>query len=134
MYRKIKGYENYSVSPEGVVLNDKYNRQLSQSITKEGYLVVELWSNNVGKKFSIHRLVAMTFIPNPENKPQVNHKDSDRRNNHIDNLEWATNLENVRAKLIKHSKGKISKRQVVQLYKSKEWKNVEEFFTAIIKT
>ena len=57
---------------------------------------VELWKNNKREVPFIHRLVAKAFIPNPQNKPQVNHIDGDRRNNHVDNLEWCTNGENVK--------------------------------------
>lgn len=55
---------------------------------------VELWKNNQRKVFMIHRLVAETFIPNPEGKPQVNHKDGNRYNNGVSNLEWCTCSEN----------------------------------------
>ena len=60
------------------------------------YKKVHLWKKWVYTHHSIHRLVAQYFIPNPENKPQVNHKDSNRLNNDIDNLEWATASENVK--------------------------------------
>lgn len=56
---------------------------------------VELWKNNTREVFRIHRLVASTFISNPENKPQINHIDGDRKNNRVDNLEWCTNSENM---------------------------------------
>jgi len=53
-----------------------------------------IWLSN-GKRQSLHRLIAKTFIPNPQNKPQINHKDGNPQNNHIDNLEWVTNSENI---------------------------------------
>jgi len=59
-----------------------------------GYVKVTLCKNGVHTQKMIHRLVAETFIPNPNNLPQVNHKDEDKTNNHIDNLEWCTDLYN----------------------------------------
>lgn len=68
-------------------------KKLSLVYHKSGYVRV-----SVGKKTKglVHRLVAETFIPNPDNKPMVNHIDGDKTNNHISNLEWVTNAENVR--------------------------------------
>lgn len=63
---------------------------LRGSKNQKGYVQVEL----LGKPFMIHRLVAIAFIPNPENKPQVNHLDGDKENNCVENLEWCTNSEN----------------------------------------
>ena len=67
---------------------------LKGEIDKDGYHVVVLTKDNVPKKFKVHRLVAQAFIPNPENKPQVNHIDSKRSNNNNFNLEWSYPLEN----------------------------------------
>lgn len=72
------------------------NRVLRPTLNKQtGYLYVSLWRGNVGKTCAVHRLVAQAYIPNPENKPEVNHIDSNRVNPHKDNLEWCTRTENV---------------------------------------
>lgn len=63
--------------------------------TKGGYYEVCLWRENKSKNFKLHRLVATAFIPNPENKPEVNHKDGDKSNNCVNNLEWVTSKENI---------------------------------------
>lgn len=60
-----------------------------------GYRHVQLWKNGVGKHESVHRLVAITYLPNPEGKPEINHKDANRGNNNVDNLEWVTTSENI---------------------------------------
>jgi hypothetical protein len=61
-----------------------------------GYLRIKLTKNNISKRYMLHRLIAEAFIPNPQNKPQVNHIDGNKQNNSISNLEWVTRLENVR--------------------------------------
>lgn len=95
IWRDCKHYEDlYEVSNFGRVRTKKTGHYKIQNSNGKGYLFVELWANNKGKKEYVHRLVAMTFIDNPDNKPTVNHKDEDRQNNHVDNLEWMTYQEN----------------------------------------
>lgn len=92
----IKGYEKlYMVSSCGLVYSNKRNRLLKHGTYQNGYLYYELWKDNKRKLFRVHRLVAMHFIPNPENKPMVCHKDDNRKNNHVDNLWWGTSKENL---------------------------------------
>jgi hypothetical protein len=91
MWKIIEG-TNYEVSSIGNVRNMKTGKVLKGGITPKGYKRVQLYD----KKVFIHRLVAEAFIPNPENKPQVNHKDGDKSNNFVDNLEWCTNTENMK--------------------------------------
>lgn len=69
---------------------------LHQSRNNLGYHKVQLYKDGKSKMFYVHRLVAMSFIPNPDNKPQINHKDGNKDNNTIDNLEWVTSKENLR--------------------------------------
>lgn len=68
---------------------------LINHVSNTGYYRAKLCKNQKRKMFFVHRLVAEAFIPNPENKPQVNHIDGNRLNNHVENLEWATMSENV---------------------------------------
>lgn len=68
---------------------------LHQSPNNLGYHKVELYKDGKSKMFYVHRLVAISFIPNPDNKPQINHKDGNKDNNTVDNLEWVTSKENL---------------------------------------
>lgn len=85
---------NYSISDMGEVRNDKTNKLLSQSI-QQGYHHVTLNINGQQKRKRVHRLVAETFLDNPDNKPYVNHIDGNRENNCVNNLEWVTPTENT---------------------------------------
>ena len=95
IWKLIKDYPNYSVSDLGNVKNNKTGRILKPLEVGGGYVVVDLWNNHGSKSKKIHRLVAEAFIPNPDNKPQVNHIDGNKKNNKKDNLEWVTASENV---------------------------------------
>lgn len=97
-WQKINGFPNYSVSDDGGVRNDKFNRPLSYSKHKAGlttYLRVTLFIDGVRYYRQVHRLVAEAFIPNPLNLPQVDHKDNNGLNNMKDNLQWFTGTQNV---------------------------------------
>lgn len=92
-WAKISGFDNYSVSDQGNVKNNKTNKLIVKDDNK-GYLRVNLWIRGRCYHKSIHRLVAEAFIPNPDNKPQVNHIDGNKKNNAASNLEWSTISEN----------------------------------------
>lgn len=99
-WRIIEGHPNYMVSDHGRVMNIKRGRVLKR-YKCNGYYRITL-SNRY--KTYVHILVATAFIPNPENKPEVNHKDKVRINNCVDNLEWTTCQENCEHGLAKSFK------------------------------
>ena len=94
-WRDIVGYEGlYQVSNMGRVRSLNYNKTgvtkiMKHSMTK-GYHHIMLSKNGKVKRFRVHRLVAQAFIPNPQGLPDINHKDENKNNNCIDNLEWCT--------------------------------------------
>ena len=94
IFKKVTVCNNYSVSNYGRVRNDKRNTFLSPRDLR-GYKRVSLWYNGKANDQRIHRLVAQAFIPNPDNKPEVNHKNGIRNDNRAVNLEWNTGEENA---------------------------------------
>lgn len=94
---QVKSLARITISQSNKGKYTKKDRILIPEITSKGlgYYRVLLCKNSIITKFLIHRLVAKAFIPNPENKPQVNHRDGNKLNNNVENLEWVTASENV---------------------------------------
>jgi hypothetical protein len=93
IYKIITEYPNYSISNFGNVKNNKTNKLLKIRFDK-GYNRVRLYNKNIANNHSVHKLVGEYFIPNPKNKPEINHIDGNKLNNIVSNLEWNTKSEN----------------------------------------
>lgn len=94
IWKEIEGYKGlYEVSTLGMVRSLTRNKMLNSEI-RCGYKRVTLTKGKTKKHFLVHRLVAKAFLPNPDNLPEVNHRDEDKINNHVTNLEWCTRLYN----------------------------------------
>lgn len=95
IWKPVKGYEGkYFVSSLGKVANNQ--KVLSNHRINSGYVIVSLTKDSTQSTKLIHRIVAEAFLDNPDNKPEVNHKDGVKTNNRLDNLEWCTSSENKR--------------------------------------
>lgn len=95
--RRVKGYDDLLVTECGILVRESTERVLKPFVDEDGYFRYKVWRKGIGGYTSLfqHRAVALAYIPNPENKPQVNHIDSNRQNNHYTNLEWVTPKENA---------------------------------------
>ena len=92
----VEGFTSYIASSEGRIFSLTLDRYLLGSVNGRGYVHVTLRDDQGRKKYrDVHRLIALAFLPNPENKRTVNHKDGDKTNNRLSNLEWATHAENL---------------------------------------
>lgn len=111
---------NYEISNRGNIRNKNTKHILAQYITRNGYCHVAIRDGKKWKGIYIHRAVAETFIPNTDNKPQVNHIDGDKTNNNVSNLEWVTHSENMCHAL---SMGLASNkdRNIILTYEEAEW-------------
>lgn len=88
--------EYYEVDTEGNVYSLRFNRKLSPKNNWDGYLRIQLWDHGKCKFVAIHRLIAEAFVPNPDNKPFINHKNGNKQDNRAENLEWCTQQDNIR--------------------------------------
>ena len=121
IWKDIEGYEGlYQISNLGKVKSIRFNKERLLKYDKStSYLRIKLCKDGIETNYLIHRLVAKAFIPNPDNKPQVNHIDGIKTNNSVDNLEWCTASENqthaLKTKLIKT---KLTEEQVLEIIAS----------------
>lgn len=129
-WKYIEGWEGYyQISSYGRLKsfhNKKHGGKILSPGLSGGYVLAQLYRRGYRKDISVHRLVALTFISNPKNKPEVNHKNGIKNDNHVDNLEWCTASENVRHSfyVLKNKPSQLgirngtSSKQVVQIDKN----------------
>ena len=119
IWRDVVGYEGlYKVSNLGNVKNCLSGRILKLCNDKDGYKIINLYKNGVRKTYGVHRLVSKAFLTNPNNLPQVNHKDEDKTNNRVDNLEWCDAKYNLNFGTAQERKAKKISKSIVQFNKN----------------
>ena len=132
-WKIIPGFESYEASNDGNVRNTRSARVLARCGKNDGYLYVTMYHNKKYHNRSIHTMVARTFIPNPENKPTVNHIDKNGLNNVLDNLEWATYSEQQKHLLSFGPRAKPPKREHASHIEGEIWKKLEDGYYASSK-
>jgi len=128
-YKDIAGYEGvYKVSTDGKVISSWTQCEKKQEVARNGYARTALFKNGKGKHVLIHRLVAEAFLPNPQSLAYVNHKDGDKLNNDVSNLEWCDASQNMKHA---YSNGLVKPKttEVIQYTKNNEvvkvWESVK---------
>ena len=97
MKKQIKDFPDYYITTDGKIISYKFKtpRIMKTWFQKSGYENIKLNKNGISYHFLVHRLVAEAFIPNDKNLPEVNHKDKNRANNNVSNLEWCNRVDNL---------------------------------------
>lgn len=141
----LSGYEGlYKINKQGKIISLPRHRCRGKvkkaTLINNGYLIVNLCKNSKSKNYLLHRLVAETFIPNPENKPDINHKNGIKTDDRVENLEWCTKSENMqhavktglfvptKFKILvgeKHGSSKLKEADVIFIRNHKEMSNKE---------
>lgn len=142
--RRSYDLSDYEITPEGTVINKHTGRILKQQFNDKGYLRFGIMTDKGRRMVLVHRIVAQLYVPNPDNKPQVNHIDGNKSNNKYDNLEWVTNQEN-RDHAMQHglhhtgeqcSWSKLTKEDVIFIRNHPEMKSSElsKMFNVSVRT
>lgn len=109
---------DYMINQEGKIYSNKTKKELTGTVYNTGYRFVRLTTEDGKKGYAVHRLVAQTFIPNPKNLPIVNHKDGNKLNNNVNNLEWVTQSENryhaIKTQISNLAYGKRNKQNIIE--------------------
>lgn len=133
MKKQVPNFENYTVYDTGDVINETTGKKLQGKIRHNGYRVYTFSKNGIKKEIYAQRLVAELFIDNPDNYPVVNHKDGNKLNNDVSNLEWVTYAENAKHA---HDNKLIKPRRLTEYYKEdlpgEEWRVKEGFENYLI--
>lgn len=128
MRKQINGYNNYYIYDNGDVLNISTNKILKGSIGENGYKYYRLSKDNNKTMFYAHRLVAEHFLENPNSLPVVNHKDGNKLNNQLSNLEWVSYSENTQHAHNNNLIKKVSKREYYkENLENEQWKKIYDY-------
>ena len=115
-WKDVAGYEGiYKVSPHGEIYSIKNRSILSPCVNNKGYSMVILYKRAKPKHMLVHRIVALSYIPNVDNLPQVNHIDGNKRNNNITNLEWCSNGSNQIHRIYTLGQPVVTRKGVIQI-------------------
>jgi hypothetical protein len=138
IWKDIPGYDGYyQVSSKGGLRSSYFeSKTLKPDLTSRGYLQVKLYTPDKKANFLCHRLVAMAFIPNLENKQQVNHKNGIKTDNRVENLEWVTRSENqIHSYRVLGNNGniKLTKDQATEIITTPHFRNWTVFFAKKIQ-
>ena len=135
--KPIKDYEGYFITERGEVYSN-YTGKLKPMFlsTSRGYKTVVLRQRGIRKNVKVHRLVAEAYIPNPHNLPQVDHKDEDKSNNNVTNLQWITGANNTIKSCAKHYIVEVvATGELIEVYNMRKWcKDNNTFPASMLRT
>lgn len=141
MTGQFRDYINYIIYDDGRIYSKTRKKFMTYKIMKDGYVRMEMYKDKKPKMFNVHRMVAEIFIPNPDNKPFVNHKDGNKQNNCVDNLEWVTQKENIEhayktglAKYQEKNTGPLCKKinqYDINMNLIKKWPSISEIYRTL---
>ena len=130
MKKPILNYENYQIDEDGNVFNTSSQKFLKGSIGENGYKYYRLSKEGSKKMFYAHRLVAEHFLPNIENLPVVNHKDGDKLNNNVNNLEWVSYSDNAKHWHSNREKINVNREYYIEDLPNEEWKQYKNYLVS----